>query len=267
MTLIGALIVGILLAIIITGVMRANLLKTRQIAGEYYLGTNFDISNYVEPENEKAVIIFDNASFQPEGIGEYKVEYTVQCGKLKSTKKITINVADADIPLISGPDTLAVIVGEEICWSDYYRVVDSQPNLEEALVAAPAVDTSEVGQQEITLSVVDWYNNSSTKTVTVKILDLQGKYLYAAKAARKYKQEQGLTASSSGLYVYTADKDNLTYVLVDDNVIYTFADQETCNLYEYDVMDETAVNAFSELIIEIKTNGEKVDVVSISDFM
>lgn len=263
-SLIAALLFGIIMALIITCIMRGSMLSTTQIAGEYYLDTNFDIYNFVEPKNEKAVLIFDNSSFQPDGIGDYEIEYTVQCGKLKTDKKITIHVADADTPLISGPDQLTVLLGEEIHWADFYQVTDSQPGLAESLTASPEIDTGRTGTQTTTLKVVDWYNNSSTKDIQVLVQDLQGKYYYAAKAARQYKLDMGISTNASVLFVYP--KDHETYVLADSDIVYTVAEDGSCSTYEYDAENDSEVSAFSELVTTIKENGEEVNILSVSDF-
>lgn len=265
-SLIVAAVFGLLMAMIITCIMRGSLLSTTQIAGEFYLDSYFDINNFVETKNEKAYLIFDNASFQPESIGDYEIEYTVQYGKLKTKKKITIHVADADTPLISGPEKIAVLVGEEIQWADYYQVIDSQPGLEESIVSNVVVDTSQVGRQTVTLRVTDWYNNSSTKEITVIVKDLQGKYKYTAKAVRQYKIDYGISTNASVFYVYTS-KENTTYVLLGTNVIYIFNEDGTCSEYEYDTENETEIAAFQELLTEIMTDGEQVEVLSISDFI
>lgn len=265
-SLIAALVFGVLMAIIITCIMRGSLLSTTQIAGEFYLGTNFDINNFVETKNEKAYLVFDNASFQPDSIGEYKIEYTVQCGKIKTKKKITIQVADADTPMITGPDEITVLVGEEIRWSDFYQVIDSQQGLAESIISSNTIDTSQVGIQSTTLRVVDWYNNSSTKDITVAIRDLQGKFYYAAKAARQYKIDLGVSTKASELYVYSTGE-NTTYVLIGTDTVYTIDENGSCSAYEYDLENEAEVSAFGELITAIITDGEIVDVFSISDFI
>lgn len=265
-TIIVASVFGILMAIIITCIMRGSLLSTTQIAGEYYLDTNFDIYNFVEPKNEKAYLVFDNASFQPDGIGDYEIEYTVQCGKLKTKKTITIHVADADTPMISGPDELTVLVGDEIRWADHYQVIDSQPGLEESIVSSNTIDTSQSSIQSTTLSVVDWYNNSSTKDIQVIVLDLQGEFYYAAKAARQYKLDLGISTSSSELYVYTSEE-NITYVLAASDSVYTFDEDGNCSVYEYDSENETESSAFADLVTTIITDGKIVDAFSISDFI
>lgn len=265
-SLIAALVFGVFMAIIITCIMRGSLLSTTQIAGEFYLGTNFDINNYVETKNEKAYLIFDNTSFQPDGIGDYKVEYTVQCGKIKTKKKVTIHVADADTPMITGPDEITVLIGEEIRWADYYQVIDSQQGLEESIVSSNTIDTSQTGIQATTLRVVDWYNNSSTKDITVVIRDLQGKYYYAAKAARQYKIDLGISTKASELYVYTSEE-NITYVLIGTDSVYTINEDGACSAYEYDIDSETETAAFEDLITSIITDGESVNVFSISDFI
>lgn len=265
-SIIASLVFGVLMAVIITCIMRGSILSTTQIAGEYYLGTNFDIHNFVETKNEKAYLVFDNASFQPESIGEYKIEYTVQCGKLKTKKKIKIHVADSDTPLISGPDEITVLAGDEIHWADFYQVIDSQPGLEESILSSVTIDTSQTGMHATTLRVVDWYNNSSTKDIKVNVKDLKGKFYYAAKAARQYKIDLGISTSASELYVYTSDE-NTTYVLTAQNVVYTIHDDGTCNAYEYDIDSEAEVTAFKDLITMIITDGERVEPFSISDFM
>lgn len=168
--LLAALVVGIFLAVIITVIMRSSMLKVKQIETKYNMGDSFDISNYFEPDSNDAKLIFDKDSFNPTKLGEYTVEFTVQRGKLKKSKKGTINVVDEVNPYIDGPDEIDVAVGQEINWGDYYNVTDDDPDIQSKLTSMSEVDTSTARPVSVTLTVTDWAGNSSMKKITVNVL-------------------------------------------------------------------------------------------------
>lgn len=167
--LVGAVVVGLILAFVVSGIMKSEMLKTNQKETEYNIGDIFDINNYVESDTDGAVLSCDSQSVAPDALGEYDVSYTIRKGKLTKKKKITINVVDNDKPYISGEDEIEVPLGEDIVWSDYFDVKDEDPDIAEKLTAEPDVDTSAEGTTEVTLSVTDWAGNSTSKTVTVKV--------------------------------------------------------------------------------------------------
>ena len=168
--LFAALIVGIFLSVIVTVIMRANMLKVKQIETKYNIGDSFDISNYFEADSNDAKLIFDNDSFNPTELGEYTLKFTVQRGKLKMTKKGTINVVDEVNPYIEGPDDIDVAVGQEINWGDYFNVTDNDPDIQSKLKPVKEVDTSTARPVSVTLTVTDWAGNSSLKKITVNVL-------------------------------------------------------------------------------------------------
>lgn len=165
----AAVILGLVLALIITLIMRASMLRSHQIQTDYNVGDVFDINNYFAAGSSKAKIEYDNAEFEPDELGEYTVRYKVVRGKMSKTKKGKINIVDDVSPYISGPDTIEVTVGSEINWADYYSVTDEDPDIQGKLKASPEVDTSKTGVVDVTLTVSDWAGNTSTKKITVDV--------------------------------------------------------------------------------------------------
>ena len=165
----AAVVLGLVLALIITLIMRASMLRSHQIQTDYNAGDVFDINNYFTAGSSKAKIVYDNAEFEPDELGEYTVRYKVVRGKMSKTKKGKINIVDDVSPYISGPDTIEVTVGSEINWADYYSVNDEDPDIQGKLKASPEVDTSKTGVVDVTLTVSDWAGNTSTKKITVDV--------------------------------------------------------------------------------------------------
>lgn len=165
----AAVVLGLILALIITVVMRATMLRSHQIQTDYNVGDVFDINNYFAAGSSKAKLVYDNAEFEPDELGEYTVSYKVVRGKMSKTKKGKINVVDDVSPYISGPDTIEVTAGSEINWEDYYSVTDEDPDIQSKLKASPEVDTSKTGEVDVTLTVSDWAGNTSTKKITVDV--------------------------------------------------------------------------------------------------
>lgn len=219
--LLTAVIIGLILVLIINGIMRSRYLKVEQINDEYVLGTNFNINEFIEPVNSKAVLEFDSESFKPEELGSYKVKYTIKCGKLKKKRKVTIEVVDMDFPDIVGPDNLGFFVGEEINLLDYYTVQDAQPDLAKSLTIDKIPDSSETGYTECTLRVTDWSNHSSSKEIAITVYDFKGDMKNAALAVREYNKENGYAVSDSGVMVYYPDEqEENSYVLINDTELY-----------------------------------------------
>ena len=146
------------------------MLRVKQIETKYNMGDSFDISNYFEPDSNDAKLIFDKDSFNPNKLGEYTVKFTIQRGKLKKSKKGTINVVDEVNPYIDGPDEIDVAVGQEINWGDYYNVTDDDPDIQSKLTSMSEVDTSTARPVSVTLTVTDWAGDSSMKKITVNVL-------------------------------------------------------------------------------------------------
>lgn len=165
----AAVVLGLVLALIITLIMRASMLRSHQIQTNYNAGDVFDINNYFTAGSSKAKIVYDNAEFEPDELGEYTVRYKVVRGKMSKTKKGKINIVDDVSPYISGPDTIEVTAGSEINWADYYSVNDEDPDIQGKLKASPEVDTSKTGVVDVTLTVSDWAGNTSTKKITVDV--------------------------------------------------------------------------------------------------
>ena len=123
--LIMAVVVGIILVFTVSKIMQNRYMKVTKIGSEYALGTPFDIKNYVQPVNDKATVECDEADFQPDKVGPYKVKYTVRCGRLKKHNIVTIEVVDHDFPDITGPEKIGVLKGEMVDLLKYYNVNDS----------------------------------------------------------------------------------------------------------------------------------------------
>lgn len=166
----AAVVLGIVLALIITAIMRAGMLRVRQIETEYEAGDIFSINNFFEPVSDNAKVTYDG-EFHPDRLGKCTVKFKVTRGKMSKTKKGKITVVDSVAPYIDGPDDITVSVGDEINWSDYYNVTDSDPDIQSALKSTTDVDTSKVNIVNTILTVTDWAGNTSTKTVTVNIVN------------------------------------------------------------------------------------------------
>ncbi len=265
-TFVPALILGLIMAFIASAIIKGSLLKVKKTNNEYVLGTTFDIYNYVEPVNDKAYIEYDKTEFSPKEIGTYEIKYKVVRGKLKKRRKIKISVIDADIPLIEGPDEISFIIGEKCDFRDYYRVSDSEPNLAEKLKSSMDIDTSVTGTYNITLSVTDWYNNSSTKEIVVKVYDIEGEAVYAAKAVRAYKIAMGVETDAANIYVYAAEGgDAERYVLLNE-FLYEINADGTCSEYTYDFSDKSQIEIYQQLLIDVKEQGDIIPIEEVYGF-
>lgn len=168
----GAVVVGLILAFVVSAIMRASMLKVEQIKTEYNAGDIFDIDSYFKPKSDEAEIVYDGSMPEPKELGDYTVEYTVRRGKLSKKKKGTINVVDSVKPYIDGDSEIDVPLGKEIVWSDYFDVEDADPDILSKLTSSSDVDTSEKNTVKVTLSVTDWAGNTSSKTVTVNVREM-----------------------------------------------------------------------------------------------
>lgn len=167
----AAIILGILLALVMTLIMRASLLKVHQISQDYNMGDTFDIKNFFEASSVDTYIECDSDDFAPDKLGKYKVKFTVRRGKLSSRRTAKINVVDEVNPYISGPDEIEVKVGQDINWSDYYTVTDSDPDIQSKLTSVNDVDTGKARAVNATLTVADWAGNTASKNITVVVTD------------------------------------------------------------------------------------------------
>lgn len=170
---IAAAVVGLVLALIVTMIMRANMLKVRQIEKNYNIGDAFAINNYFEAASKDTVLEYDTSDFAPDELGTYKVKFTVRRGKMSKRKTGKINVVDEVKPYISGPEEIEVKVGQEINWSDYYTVTDEDPDIQSKLKSVNEIDTGKARAVSATLTVTDWAGNTSTKSITVMVVEDQ----------------------------------------------------------------------------------------------
>ena len=169
--LIFLVLLGILVALVITLIMRARLLKVHQISQDYNMGDTFDIKNFFEASSVDTYIECDSNDFVPDKLGKYKVKFTVRRGKLSSRKTAKINVVDEVNPYISGPDEIEVKVGQDINWSDYYTVTDADPDIQSKLTSVKDLDTGKARAVNATLTVADWAGNTASKNITVVVTD------------------------------------------------------------------------------------------------
>jgi plastocyanin len=165
-----AVIIGVVLALVIGKVMRKNMLRVNQINEDFNLGEIFDINNYFEADSNDAVLTFDD-DFAPDELGKYTVKFKVTRGKLSRYETGTINIIDTDSPYISGPDSIQVSVGDEIEWSNYFDVIDEDPDISDKIEVSPNVDTSSERTVTVTISVTDWAGNSSQKEAVVDVVE------------------------------------------------------------------------------------------------
>ncbi len=257
LTIFIAIVIGVVLFLIVNAIMRNKYLKVTNISGEYVLGTTFDIKNYVEPVNENAVLECDTSSFTIDEVGFFEVEYTVKCGKLKKTNTVTVEAVDKNYPIITGPDTLGVILNESINLLDYYTIDDEQPDLADELMIDKDVDTSETGYTEYTLGVTDWGNNFSSTEITLVVYDLEGDTEKAAIAVREFNRLNGYAVSDSGVYVYYPDESSeIAYVLINDSVIFEVDEAGSCTLLDED----------EKLSSKISESGTLVDISGLGNF-
>ena len=170
MMAVAALVVGIVLALVITMIMRSSMLRVKQIQTDYNMGDIFDITNYIEPDSNDARLEYDNSEFAPDKLGKYTIKYKIRRGKLSKTKKAVINVVDEVNPYIDGPDEIDVSMGTDINWSDYYNVTDEDPDVQDSLKASQDVDTSKERTVTVTLTAEDWAGNKASRQITVNVL-------------------------------------------------------------------------------------------------
>ena len=170
MLVMAALVVGIVLALVITMIMRSSMLRVKQIQTDYNMGDIFDITNYIEPDSNDARLEYDNSEFAPDKLGKYTIKYKIGRGKLSKTKKTVINVVDEVNPYIDGPDEIDVSMGTDINWSDYYNVTDEDPDVQDSLKASQDVDTSKERTVTVTLTAEDWAGNKASRQITVNVL-------------------------------------------------------------------------------------------------
>jgi hypothetical protein len=62
-------------------------------------------------------------------------------------------------------------VGDEIEWSNYFDVIDEDPDISDKIEVSPSVDTSSERTVTVTISVTDWAGNSSQKEVVVDVVE------------------------------------------------------------------------------------------------
>ena len=82
-----------------------------------------------------------------------------------------IKVVDEVKPYISGPEEIDVKAGQEINWSDYYTVTDEDPDIQSKLQSVNEIDTGKARAVSATLTVTDWAGNTSTKSITVMVVE------------------------------------------------------------------------------------------------
>ena len=167
---VASIVVGLVLAFVITLIMRANMLRVKQIATDFNIGDVFDITNYIEADSNDARLVYDADDFKPDKLGKYKIKYKVVRGRMSATKTASLNIVDEVTPYIDGPDEIDVAVGSEINWSDYYTVTDDDPDIQNKLKSSIDIDTQTARAVTTTLSVTDWAGNQSSKKITVNIM-------------------------------------------------------------------------------------------------
>lgn len=253
--LIMAVIVGVILVFAVSKIMQNRYMKVTKTGSEYALGTPFDIKNYVQPVNDKATVECDEADSQPDKVGPYKVKYTVRCGKLKKHNTVTIEVVDHDFPEIVGPEKLGVFKGESVDLLKYYDVKDSEPDLVKKLTINQEVDTGEGGYTEYTLHVIDWGNNSASKTINIGVFDFTNEQKMVALALREYNREYGSAVTDSGVY-YMSKDDDTDYILIGSDNVYEAGADNSC----------VRIEADKELIQSVRNNGTWMEIGGYSYF-
>lgn len=265
-SLLPAIIIGIILALIVSSIIKSSMLKVEIVNYEYSLGTTFDINNYVKPVKDNVHIEFDDSEFSPTDIGTYKIKYKVVKGKLSKKRRLKLSVIDDTIPQINGYDEIAIVVGEECDYSEYFDVIDADPDISSKITAGTDIDTSIPGRYKVVLSVTDWYNNTAIKEIVVNVYDVEGEAVYAAKALRRYKLDMGVATDVEKIYVYAEDTNSSSRYALVNNLLYYIDDDGKCKQYSYDEGDSKSLEKYQQLVDTVKDGGTFISIDEVYGF-
>ncbi len=245
-----SVVVGLILCMIVTMIMRNNYLKVEVVRSEYPLGEAFSVTAFVQAVNENATVELDG-EFAPEEIGTAKIHYIVTCGKLKKKGSVTVEVVDNNYPEIVGPSTLGAFIGEELNLLDYYTVEDEQPDLTSELMISAEPDFSCSNVTDYTLGVTDWGNNYSTKDITIRVCAYDGEARATAIAIREFNRYYGVPVSNKNVRTYCEDEENdVYYVLIQTTYMIKVEGLEYTIIGEMDEDDElfTKVAIYGDIL-------------------
>lgn len=142
---------------------------------EIYVGSEFDYLDGVsasDSEDGELTNITYSGEVDTSKVGEYKVTYKVSDrNNQETTKVVTIKVVLNNLPVINASDK-SVSQGSSFNALDGVSASDKEDgDLTSKLTYSGEVDTSKLGNYDITYFVTDSYNQTVTKKVTVSVIE------------------------------------------------------------------------------------------------
>lgn len=184
--------------------------------------------------------------------------YTVQNSIFTSKKSLVIKVVDTTPPVISGPDTIKIVLGKDFNPETYYKVDDFDRNLNRNIKTIPLVDVNREGIQEVTLKVEDSSGNEGILHVNINVVKMSENEEIALMAINQYiadgKPVEEMYANVGVLKAGSNSKGVNYYVSVAKDEVYAI--YLTGEVSEFTVLDCANSTVYELLVYSIEMDGK-----------
>lgn len=174
--------------------------------------TNYDI---IKPNFDSAQITFDDEVLFTE-IGKQEISYTIKNGVFKKKGRITIEVIDTKVPILSGPEEVVIEVDSEFDLKEIYAVEDNDANVN--ISFKDDIDFSIEGKYSTIVVASDTAGNEATMEVELEVIKLTNDEKTVKKVIDYCVANNKTSKLDGGVFLYktaaTAENDVAYYVMV-----------------------------------------------------
>lgn len=139
------------------------------------VGTNINLSDLFECDEEVQIGFKNSDSFNPNKVGTYSIEATISDGSNQIDNNYLINVYDDVSPIINADDII-IYENDDIDLTKKVSVEDNSGEKIEAIIAEQDVDINNPGKYFVKYTAKDSSGNISEKQVSVTVKE---KYTYS----------------------------------------------------------------------------------------
>ena len=215
-----------------------------------------DIINTKSP-NASVVVKGD---INTDKLGTQTVKCKVVNGVLSVSKKVKLSVVDTEKPIITGPQSIVVPIGETFKPEEYFSVEDFEKDLAKKIKVASNVNVNSEGSKKVTLEVEDSSGNKGEMLVTIKVVKLTTNEEKVLTAIKQYLLD-GYSKNSllSSVWIMKASGGTNGvdyYVQLTSDKIYAFYSNGSVS--EFTVSDCGGTTMHDLMLYAIKYNGSTV---------
>ena len=160
----AALLAVVIVAIIV--IVNINPIKLTAETADIPVFSTVDFKTYLKENKINDEIVINADEVKLDTLGTYTVSYQYK----KKTKELTVNVKDVTAPTIDDK-AIKVIVNKEVDLKQKIKYSDDYDQNPTVTIDDSKLDMSKKGTYEITATVTDASNNSSSQVINVKVGD------------------------------------------------------------------------------------------------